>query len=113
MDDDVRARLGDGQLHVRQRLVGDVERVAQPAEGMADHGDVLGAGRQSELEVGSFSLLAFVSVVSVMPSGTAGVWPAPGVVLIIAPVCAPHPVLAWPVRGGYAQRPVLPCRVSE
>ena len=52
VDDDVRARLGDGELDVRQRLVRDVEHVGESADRVARHGDVLRAGRQRELEIG-------------------------------------------------------------
>ena len=52
VDDDVRAGLGDGQLDVRQRSADRVERLAESAEGVADHRDVLGAGGQGELEIG-------------------------------------------------------------
>ena len=52
MDDDVGAGLGDRELDVRQRLVGHVEGIAEAAERMAHDRDVLGAGREGELEVG-------------------------------------------------------------
>ena len=52
VDDDVRARLGDGELDVGEHLVVDVEGVAEPAEGMADDGDVLCARWKGEDEIG-------------------------------------------------------------
>ena len=45
VDDDVRARLGDRELDVRQRLIGHVRGVAEPAEGMPNDRHVLSAGR--------------------------------------------------------------------
>ena len=51
VDDDVRARLGDRELDVRQRLVGDVHDVAQAAEGVPDHRDVLRARGQGQDQI--------------------------------------------------------------
>ena len=56
MDDDVRARLGHRELDVRQRLVVDVEDLAEPADGVAHHRDVLGARGQGDLQIGRFCL---------------------------------------------------------
>ena len=56
--DDVGARLGDGELDVRQRLVVDVEDLAEPAHGVAHDGDVLRAGGERDLEVGKLRLHA-------------------------------------------------------
>jgi hypothetical protein len=50
--DDVGARLGDGELHVRERLRVQRERLAEAAEGVSHHRDVLGACGQGELDVG-------------------------------------------------------------
>ena len=71
MHHDVGAGLGDRQLDVRQRVVGHVEGVAEPAEGMPDDGHVLGACRQGQLEVGRRRLL-----VAVVPGH-----PSPGVLI--------------------------------
>ena len=49
---DVGAGLGHGQLHVGERLRMQVERLAKSADGMAHDGHVLGAGRESQLDVG-------------------------------------------------------------
>jgi serine/threonine-protein kinase RsbW len=58
VDDDVRARLGHGQLDVRERLVRDVQHVGESADRVACHGDILRAGRQRELEIGCVSVHA-------------------------------------------------------
>ena len=52
VDDDVRARLGDRELDVGERLLVDAQRLGEAAEGVPDDRDVLGAGRQLELQVG-------------------------------------------------------------
>jgi hypothetical protein len=51
MDDDVRARLGDGELHIGKDLVIDVQGVAEPAEGVPDDGDILCARWEREDEI--------------------------------------------------------------
>jgi hypothetical protein len=51
VDDDVGARLGHGELDVGQDLILDVQGIAQPAEGVADHGDVLCARRKGQDEI--------------------------------------------------------------
>jgi hypothetical protein len=52
VDHDVGARLGDGELDVREHLVVHVERVPETPEGVTDDGDVLGSGGQGEDEIG-------------------------------------------------------------
>jgi hypothetical protein len=52
VDDDVRAGLGHRELDVGEDLVVDVQRVAEPSEGVPDDGDVLGPSRQREDEIG-------------------------------------------------------------
>ena len=56
--DDVGAGLGDGELDVRQGLVVDLEHLPEPADGMADDGDVLRPCGKGDLEVGKLRLHA-------------------------------------------------------
>jgi hypothetical protein len=55
--DDVRAGLRHGQLDVGQRVIGDVKRLSEPAEGVTNHRHVLGACGEGQLEVRRLVLL--------------------------------------------------------
>ena len=102
--DDVGAGLGDGELDVREGLVVDLEDLAEPAHGVAHHGDVLRARGQRDLEIGKLRLHALrVGRLGHAEPGRRTCAHLLALSLIIAPLPLRTPILPRPPRREYAQ----------